>query len=90
MEGPKRIYLVLEEGEYDPETTTWCEDRITDIDIEYVRADQVKELVKAANALIKSAAGAYNEKRTNVSKHKFKALRQALAAMEAEGEGGAK
>jgi hypothetical protein len=37
-------------------------------------------LAEAAEEVIKSATGAYNEKRTNVSKDKLKKLKDALAA----------
>ena len=55
-------------------------ERFHEDDKGYVPADLTDALVKAAEEVIKSATGAYNEKRTNVSKDKFKKLKAALAA----------
>ena len=43
---PERIFLQSTdelENKYDG-GTTWCPDRVTDLDIEYVRIDLIKEL----------------------------------------------
>ena len=73
MEGPKRIYLF-------PGIASGYESRTFPDEIEYTRADLTDALAEAAEEVIKSATGAYNEKRTNVSKDKFKKLKDALAA----------
>ena len=42
---PEMIYLVLDE-DYDfgyPGSIAWCQDRINDADVKYIRADTVKE-----------------------------------------------
>ena len=57
---------------------------ITEDDKGYVPADLTDALAEAAEEVIKSATGAYNEKRTNVSKDKFKKLKDALAAYRVE------
>ena len=58
-------------------------ERFHEDDKGYVPADLTDALVEAAEEVIKSATGAYNEKRTNVSKDKFKKLKDALAALKA-------
>jgi len=55
-------------------------ERFHEDDKGYVTADLTDALAEAAEEVIKSATGAYNEKRTNVSKDKFKKLKAALAA----------
>jgi len=46
---PKRIYLQVEitEDKYGeverPEDVTWCEDKINDTDVEYIRVDLLSE-----------------------------------------------
>ena len=55
-------------------------ERFYEDDKGYVPADLADALAEAAEEVIKSATGAYNEKRTNVSKDKFKKLKDALAA----------
>jgi hypothetical protein len=42
MSASERIYLQWFEGDtaYMPEGVTWCDDRIEDDDVEYVRADK--------------------------------------------------
>lgn len=59
-------------------------ERFDEDDKGYVPADLTDALVEAAEEVIKSATGAYNEKRTNVSKDKFKKLKAALAAYRGE------
>jgi hypothetical protein len=55
-------------------------ERFHEDDKGYVPADLADALAEVAEEVIKSATGAYNEKRTNVSKDKFKKLKDALAA----------
>ena len=55
-----------------------------DVIHKHTRADLTDALAEAAEEVIKSATGAYNEKRTNVSKDKFKKLKDALAAYRGE------
>jgi len=55
-------------------------ERFHEDDKGYVPADLADALAEAAEEVIKSATGAYNEKRTNVSKDKLKKLKDALAA----------
>ena len=43
--NPKKIYLQVEPEDDIHEGITWCEDRINDTDIEYIRADLAKEKV---------------------------------------------
>lgn len=43
MTGPEKIYLQLEGGDNDYESTgTWCDENIGGFDIEYIRADTIK------------------------------------------------
>ncbi len=48
-DSPKKIYLQIDdEGErpevFPDEGVTWCEDRMNDNDVEYIRADLVEVL----------------------------------------------
>lgn len=47
---PEAIYLQCDEDGY-TDDTTWCRDSINDQDIKYVRADLVKSLIEAADAV---------------------------------------
>ena len=50
MKAPDRIYLQIDpDGEgafYQIDETTWCQDKINDNDVEYIRADLVKQEVQ--------------------------------------------
>ena len=83
MEGPKRTI---------DQITVWLEEQKAlckkyghlTLGQTMQRLDLADALVVAAEEVIKSATGAYNEKRTNVSKDKFKKLKDALAAYKGE------
>ena len=48
MKSPKEIYLQVGEGEEEtpepPDGVTWCQDKIFDSDIKYIRADLVSSI----------------------------------------------
>lgn len=76
MEGPKRIYLTKDEESFSE--VLWCEDRINDDDIEYIRADLVKGLEEAARKTIQSIETADIRGIMQASEE----LQQALKALE--------
>jgi len=86
MEGPKKLWIgaewKAERDHYglDKHCGMFSTERFNEDDKGYVPADLADALAEAAEKVIKSATGAYNEKRTNVSKDKFKKLKDALAA----------
>jgi len=59
---PERIFLqwfaVGDEpttGEYDPDVVTWCQDRVSDSDVEYVLAERVNALEAALRLALAAA-----------------------------------
>lgn len=46
-DAPERIYLMTHEI-----TWSWSKDRVSDTDIEYIRADQIKEVIEDINKLL--------------------------------------
>ena len=93
MEEPKKLWIgaewQAERDHYglDKRCGMFSTERFHEDDKGYVPADLTDALVEAAEEVIKSATGAYNEKRTNVSKDKFKKLKDALAAYRGEVNG---
>lgn len=90
MEGPKMIWIgadwKAERDHYglDNRCGMFSTERFHEDDKGYVPADLTDALVEASEEVIKSATGAYSEKRTNVSKDKFNKLQAALAAYRGE------
>lgn len=70
MSAPERIWLQL-----DPDEPTWCPDPVGDDDVEYVRADKVREQEERAERAEQRAAeleGKVHSCHTRLGDYQFK------------------
>lgn len=60
---PNNIFLQIDDSGYDELTSTWCEDRINETDIEYVRKqhlpDDIQRMIDAAKVCETERHGCY-------------------------------